>query len=189
MLTVRFVILVTVTALVQVAGFTKCLATEPTARTQISWHLRINDAAGFQFRSLSVFVQYWSDSKVRVAGSFTPDENGQVTTSLPRGVKASAEITSSDPTVAAQKDIAGEVGFYRVEKKQLATVARQEFEIPTEAPATLVRTIEFQRAAAIMLCVPKGLKSGSVQFHRTSEPREGCNWLPLLMHPQFEARH
>jgi hypothetical protein len=90
---------------------------------------------------------------------------------VPAGNWISIEVTTTDPTIRHAADAPGneDVGFYELEKKQKETVLLKEFYIPAGSSAEIEQTIELYRGAAFSVCVPQGMKSGSMQFYLQSE--------------------
>lgn len=140
----------------------------------ISWQVRLDDTTNFDFTRLSVSLQRrpgkphaWT-----MVGSFTPDKDGRFVASVPAGSWLSVDVTTSDPTVQRSTDSPDDVDFYELEKNKTETIMRQEFYVPADSPERIERALELQRGAAFSVCVPDGLKSGSIQFYKESQAHE-----------------
>lgn len=144
----------------------------------ISWQIHLDDATNFDFTRLSVSIQrrpgkYHAWSSV---GSFVPNKEGRFVTTVPAGSYLSVDVVTSDPTVQRSTRTADDVEFYRLEKDKNETVMLEEFYVPGDSPERIERRLELQRGSAFSVCVPNGLKSGSIQLHRQSKPpKEGIN--------------
>ena len=149
-------------------------ASQQASLVVISWQVRLDDVTNFDFRRLSVSLQRrpgkphaWT-----MVGSFTPDKDGRFVTSVPAGSWLSVNVTTSDPTVKRSTDSPDDVEFYELEQNKTETIMRQELYVPADSPEQLERPLDLQRGAALSVCIPDGLKSGSIQFHRQSKPPE-----------------
>lgn len=147
---------------------------QQTPPVVISWQVHLDDRTNFDFTRLSVSLQRrpgkyhpWT-----VVGSFTPDKEGRFVASVPAGSWLSLDVTTSDPTVRRSTDSPDDVEFYELERNKTETVMLQEFYVPDHSAERIERTLEFHRGASFSVCVPDGLKSGSIQFYRKSETYE-----------------
>ena len=102
-------------------------------------------------------AQVWTD-----VGSFVPDNNGRFVSSVPSGSWLSMNVTSSDPTLRRSTNSLRDVGFYEIERSKTETIMLQEFFVPNNSPERIERTLDFHRGAAFSVCIPSGLKSGSI---------------------------
>jgi hypothetical protein len=100
-------------------------------------------------------------------GSFTPDKTGRFVTSVPAGSWLSVDVSTSDPTVKLSTDFE----FYALEQNSTETIMQQEFYVPTDSDH-VDRGLELRRGSAFTVCVPGGLKSGSIQFYKESEAHQ-----------------
>ena len=139
----------------------------------IDGQVRLDNAANFDFRRLSMFIQHrlGKGHSWTIDGSVAPDESGRFVTTVPAGNWISIEVTTTDPTIRHGADAPGNegVGFYELEKKQKETVLLKEFYIPAGPSAEIEQTIELYRGAAFSTCIPPEMKSGSMQFYLQSE--------------------
>lgn len=152
------------------------LAASPQQPSQvvINWQVHVDDATNFDLARLSVSIQRrpgkyhaWT-----IVGLFIPDKDGRFVTSVPAGSWVSVKVTTSDPTVRRAIDTPDDVEFYELERNKSETIMLQEFYVPGDSPERIERTLEFRRGAAFSVCVPDGLKGGSIQFYRKSEAYE-----------------
>lgn len=160
------------------SGLAASSSSQQASLVVISWQVHLDDTTNFDFTRLSVSLQRrpgkphaWT-----MVGSFTPDKDGRFVTSVPAGSWLSVDVTTLDPTVQRSIDTSDDVDFYEFEKNKPETIMRQEFYVPADSRERIERTLELHRGAAFSVCVPDGLKSGSIQFHRQSKPpEEGIN--------------
>ncbi|HEU4511015.1 MAG TPA: hypothetical protein VFR78_22480 [Pyrinomonadaceae bacterium] len=144
----------------------------PAAVVTMNGQIRLDNVENFDFRRLSIFMQHrpgkyysWTTD-----GSFTPDESGRFVIRVPAGNWISMEVTTTDPTIRHSRDAPGneDVGFYKLEKEKKQTVLLKEFYVPSDSSG-IEQAIELYRGAAFSVCVPDGVKSGSIQFYHESE--------------------
>lgn len=105
-------------------------------------------------------------------GSFTPGEDGSFAIPVQAGNWVSLEVTTTDPTVRYSPKSADDVGFYRLNNGSRESVMLREFYVSDDSASQMEQTIELHRGAAFSVCIPEGMKSGSIQFHKQWKPFE-----------------
>lgn len=134
----------------------------------INGQVELDDAENFDFRRLSVFVQHRASKKHAwtIDGSVIPNEDGRFNFQVPAANWVSVEVTTTDPTVRYSSESTDDVGFYRFKNGSRETVMLREVYVSEDSPPQLAQTLELYRGAAFSVCIPNGMKSGSIQFHK-----------------------
>jgi hypothetical protein len=154
-----------------VAGSRRVVSPSQQARlVAIDWRIHLDDATNFDFTRLTVSIQRRAGKYHPwiVVGSFVPDKTGRFTASVPAGSWVSIDVTTSDATVQRANNARDDVEFYELEAKKSESIMLEEFNVAGDSVERIERTLNFHRGAAFSVCVPNGLKRGSLLFYDKS---------------------
>lgn len=132
----------------------------------VNCQIYVDEMKQFQFEKIRVYVLQHAneDTAWEKVGSFTPNQAGLVTLSVPNGTRIYMEISTYDPTITQENSI-----FYSLEEGEFETICRREFYVDKNQPNTLNQRIDLKRSAAFSLCIPDKIINGGVYFQNLSQ--------------------
>jgi len=134
---------------------------------QVSLQISLDNNEQFQFNDLKVFIICRPDknSSWEVIGSFVPDRAGRIAVNLPSNNWIITEISTTSPTFSSEIE-----RYYRVKDHDATIIQKSEFYLGKGSPNTVDRQLRLRRSAALDLCIPRQIKSGTVFIQRRSDP-------------------
>lgn len=134
--------------------------------------LTVEGRTDFDFRALSVFVQTREgpNSSWKQLGRFNANDRGIIEIPVIPSQWMSVTVETSNPTLRRSAAFDDELDFFELEERSKVTVYLDEFMVQKTGDIIMNYPIDLERAAAVSLCFPPSMKSGSFMFKRSDGP-------------------